>query len=389
MFKVYNTQNDIASSLQNFLLNVDPNIRKIQLNIIPFISLGMILSESSVASDIAKSLKDEFSLVQHDSVIRRIKRLFKNKFFDSYHFYDLVIRYVISNYKPKHNDRRIHISFDHMFSHDNYTVFMISMRIGKQGIPLWFRCFNNKYHSDAFNESLLKEGISYVSSLFDPSFHLIFLADRWFNSTSLLQHIDSLGHIYCIRLKRNIKVLVYDKKEQHKVWKFLNDIIPYKYHSTSFHDIILTDYLFKTNIVISKSDGVSDPWIIVTNGSTKRAIKDYGYRFGSIESLFKNQKSNGFYIESVIKADLDYFTSMYTLVCFSTLFLTILGADYSKNKRCYKNIKITTHKYFIKNGTRVKKRVMSLFNTGLTLFHLAFQSSRYIRIPFSFTLYDI
>ena len=189
MFKVYNTQNDIASSLQNFLLNVDPNIRKIQLNIIPFISLGMILSESSVASDIAKSLKDEFSLVQHDSVIRRIKRLFKNKFFDPYHFYDLVIRYVIS------------ISFDHMFSHDNYTVFMISMRIGKQGIPLWFRCFNNKNHSEAFNESLLKEGISYVSSLFDPSFHLIFLADRWFNSTSLLQHIDSLGHIYCIRLK--------------------------------------------------------------------------------------------------------------------------------------------------------------------------------------------
>ena len=41
MFKVYNTQNDIASSLQNFLLNVDPNIRKTQLNIIPFISLGM------------------------------------------------------------------------------------------------------------------------------------------------------------------------------------------------------------------------------------------------------------------------------------------------------------------------------------------------------------
>ena len=80
---------------------------------------------------------------------------------------------------------------------------------------------------------------------------------------------------------------------------------------------------------------------------------------------------------------------MYTLVCFSTLFLTILGADYSKNKSCYKSVKITTHKYFIKNGTRIKKRVMSLFNTGLTLFHLAFQSSRYIRIPFSFTLYDI
>ena len=389
MNKVYNTQEEIASEMKDFLLKSNPNIRKTQLKIIPFISLGMILSESSVASDIAKTLKDEFSLVQHESVIRRIKRLFKNKLFDPYKFYDYVIRYVISNYKPKHDDKRIHIVFDHMFSHDNYTVFMITMRIGKQGIPLWFRCFKDKDDSNAFNEELLKDGISYVSSLFDPSYKLIFLADRWFNSTSLMQHIDSLGHTYCIRLKRNIKVFVYDKKEGHKVWKFLDEIEPYKYHSKSFNDILLTDNSYKTNIVISKTDGVSEPWIIVTNGSTKRAIKDYGYRFGAIESVFKNQKSNGFYIESVVKADLDYFTSMYTLVCFSTLYLTILGADYSKNNSCYKTVKITTHKYFIENGIRVKKRVMSLFNTGLTLFHLAFNSSKYIRLPFSFTLYDI
>ena len=80
---------------------------------------------------------------------------------------------------------------------------------------------------------------------------------------------------------------------------------------------------------------------------------------------------------------------MYTLVCFSTLFLTILGTDYSKNSRCYKKVKITTHKFFIEDGIRIKRRVMSLFNTGLTLFHLAFNSSKYIGIPFTFTLYDI
>ena len=389
MNRVYNNQFDFASEMKKFLLNVNPNIRKTQLNIIPFISLGMILSESSVASDIAKNLKGDFSLVQHDSVIRRIKRLFKNKLFDPYTFYHHVIRYIISNYKSKHDDKRVHITFDHMFSHDNYTVFMISMRVGKQGIPLWFRCFKNKNDSNAFDEELLKDGISYVSSLFDPSFKLVLLADRWFNSTTLLQHIDSLGHTYCIRLKRNIKVLVFDKKEGHKVWKFLDEMAPFKYHSKSFNDILITDNSFKTNIIISKTDAVSKPWIIATNGSTTRAIKDYGYRFGSVESIFKNQKSNGFYIESVVKTGLDYFTSMYTIVCFSTLFLTILGADYSKNSRCYKKVKITTHKFFVEDGVKIKRRVMSLFNTGLTLFHLAFNSSKYIRIPFSFILYDI
>ncbi len=69
------------------------------------------------------------------------------------------------------------------------------------------------------------------------------------------------------------------------------------------------------------------------------------------------------------------------IACFATLYLTILGAEYSKNSNCYKHVKITTHKSGI--------RVLSLFNTGLTLFNRAFNSLVYIRIPFRFILYDI
>ena len=161
-----------------------------------------------------------------------------------------------------------------MFSHDNYTVFMITMRIGKQGIPLWFRCFKDKNDSNAFSEQLLMDGISYVSNLFDDSFHLIFLADRWFNSTTLMDFINSLGHTYCIRLKGNIKVLIYDHYKRRKIWKNVGDINAKTYIGKSFNDILLTDKSYKTNMVISKKDGVKDPWIIVTNGdiTIKNAI---------------------------------------------------------------------------------------------------------------------
>ena len=80
---------------------------------------------------------------------------------------------------------------------------------------------------------------------------------------------------------------------------------------------------------------------------------------------------------------------MYTLLCVCVTYLTILGADYSKNSRCYKNEKIETHKIYIVDETRTKKRVISLFNTGLTLFKRAFCSLKYIRLPFTFILYDI
>lgn len=96
---------DLARGLSQFLQLAIPDIRKTQLKIIPFIIIGMLLAESVVASDIAKRLKDEFSEIQHESVVRRITRFFTNKLFNPYDFYDKIIHYVISNYKKKHKER--------------------------------------------------------------------------------------------------------------------------------------------------------------------------------------------------------------------------------------------------------------------------------------------
>ena len=385
MNKVYNTQKDIARGFEKFFQKIMPSMRKTQLKIIPFILHGMIVSESLVPLDIAKVLKDDFSLVQIESIIKRIKRLFTNKYFNPYDFYDEIIKHVIANYKKKHNDKRVHIIFDHMFSRDNYTVFMITMRVGKQGIPLWFRCFKGKECPEAYQEELIKSGITYVSKLFNNNFDLIFLADRWFNSLGLMKHINSLGHTYILRLKKNIKVLHFDKKEGHKIWKWLNELPKYKYHAKTYNEIEFTEDKYITNIVISDSIDTDDPWILVTNGNSKRAIKDYSYRFGGIESVFKNQKSNGFYLENTVNCSLDYFKSMYCFACIGILYLTILGSDYSKNTRCYKHTKIKTHT----KVRGIKIRIKSLFNTGLTLFHQAFESLKYVKLSFKFILYDI
>ena len=385
MNKLYNTQKDFTIGISDFLKNSVPNIRKTQLNIIPYIMLGMITSKSCVASDIALQLKDEFSLVNFESVVKRIKRFFSNKLFEPYEFYDAIIKHVINNYKIKHKEKKVHIIFDHMFSHSNYTIFMISMRVGKQGIPLWFRCFRTRKGSGAYKEELINEGIRYVSSLFPSDYQLIFLADRWFNNVSTLKLIDSLGHIYRIRLRHNHRVLVHDKKEGHKIWKWVNELQTYQCHSTFYKDVIFTDERYVTNIVYAQTKNFDDPLIVITNGNYKNAIKDYNYRFGGIETIFKNQKSNGFDMEKVVNADIKYFTSMYSLVCLCTLFLNILGAEYSRNIKCYKNVHIPTHK----NVKNHKIRVISLFKTGYFLFKIAYNSRTYVRIPYRFVLYDI
>lgn len=385
MSKLYNTQDDFTSKFKDFLKNAIPNIKENHLKILPFIIFGMIISESCVPSDIAKVLKGDFSKVQHDSVVTRIRRFFSNRLFKPYLFYQKLIIHVLNNFIPKHNDKIIYITFDHMFSKHNYTVLMFTMRIGTFGIPIWFKCFKNYSNNDAFKLKTMEDGIKSVSKLFkNTDYKLVFLADRWFGSSKILSIIASLGHIYCIRLKGNICIYYEDgKKVKAKKLKHR------KYHSVIHKDVLITDDRFKTTIVYSCTNNTKDPWIIVTNGDTSKALKSYSYRFGSIETMFKAQKSNGFNLEKVSNSTLIYFETMYTCICTCITYLTILGIDYSKNTHCYKDVKIETHKTYLIDGKKIKKRIMSLFNVGLTLFKRAFNSDLYIRIPVTFKLYDI
>ena len=388
MNKLYNTQNKIASNIFKFLNSVG-NFRKTQLNIIPFIVIGMILSESVVSSDIAKKLKDNFSFVHHDSVVKRIYRFFNNKLFNPYLFYDLIIKHVISNFSVKHSDNKIFISFDHMFCKNHFTILMFTLRIGKQSIPLWFRCFKGKHEPDAFKNDLFIEGVSYCINLFKHLNHpkIIFLADRFFNSSSLLKFIHDHNCFYCVRVKTLYNVSVYDKKEKHFIWKNISSLSHCVYKST-FYSVFFTRNMLKTNLVISKSHNISDPWYILTNLDPREAIKTYGKRFGSIEFFFKSQKSNGFYLESTSISNLHAFESMYSLCCFASLFINIIGISYCKNQynSQYKHCKIIN----IKNRTNnTKDRIRSYFEIGLILFNKAYSSSVYIYIPFTFILYDI
>ena len=383
MTKLYNIQSDITMGFTNFLLKNVPNLKKTQLNFIPSLMFGMINSESCVSSDIAKSLKDELKWAQFDSVVKRINRFWNNNLFNGKVFFNNIIISILDNYKSKHSNNKVHITFDHMFSHDNYTVFMMTMRIGTQGIPIYFDCFKGN-NTDAFKIDTIIDGINAVHYLFkDRSFNLIFLADRWFSSTEILKHIDSLGYTYCVRLKGNIHVFKDNKKFLAKKLKHR------KYHAVVHNDVYITDKRFKTNIVYSNSLNTSTPWIIVSNKDLEHAILNYSYRFGSIEFVFKNQKSNGFNLNKISNMSIHSFTNMYSIICTCIVYLTILGSDFTKNSNCYKNIKITTHKIYLINGNRIKKRVISLFNTGLTLFKVAFNSYHYIRLPFTFKLYDI
>lgn len=254
------------------------------------------------------------------------------------------------------------------------------------GIPLWFRCFKGTDNPEAFKLSLINEGISFVHNLFkNKKCNLIFLADRWFNFREIMQHIQDLGNTYCIRTKSNVSIEI-DNYKDSDIINSISDIEPLLTKSLYFDSVRITSFKFQTKLAVSKSDSHKEPFFILTNGSTRYAIKHYGYRFGAIEFIFKHQKSNGFYLECTKMRNIHAFTTLFTLVCIATLWLIILGSDYSKNSCNFKNC--FKFKCSRRNGNN-KKRTFSLFNTGLFLFNIAFESTKYFVLKCNFMLYDL
>ena len=261
-----------------------------------------------------------------------------------------------------------------------YSLFVF----GKQGVPLWFRCFKGKHNPDSYKSDLIKEGILFCKNLFPDDYHVLFLADRWFPHVEILSCIQNIGAFFCIRVKSFFTFSFIDSHGFLRT-KHLRNISPLKYSGKYFNDILFTRKLFKTNIVVAKASPSGDTWYLVTNDSPNRAIRNYSYRFGSIETIFKNQKHNGFRLESTNTHKIENFISLFSIMCIALLWLTIIGVDYSKNKHHY-NLKIRDSRK-LKNGKII--RTLSFFSLGLTIFNLVYYNYSNFKLKFDFMLYDI
>ncbi len=393
MYKLYNDIDSISSTFCSYFSKFTNS--KTLLNFLPQFFYCLIDSESTTTSKIALSLFKSFnSNIRLDSFNKRIYRFLHNPNYNIHSIFNSIVKDVLSRFKLSHEDKNIYIAFDHMFNKYNFTVLMFTLRIGKQGIPIYFEVFpgnNAPGHGDAFKVKNLKKGLLYCHDLIKsiiPDANITFLADRWFgNLFPLMNYIkNDLHDIFIFRCKQNLKVFYQIPREKHKVWIPITDLPHYIHCSKIYSDLEFTKKKYKFNLAYCKKIGHAESWLLITNGNPKLAKAHYGYRFGSIEFLFKFQKTNGFYLEECGIKKLPAFRNLYSLICIASIFLTCLGTDISKNAKCYKHLGfVVTRKNPKTNNTY---RVVSRCRAGLTLFKMAINCTRYFRLPLSWTLYD-
>lgn len=406
---VYNTQDEIASDLIDFFTNkVNIPLSKPNIKNLAYSLIAMCDAESVVTADLANAINSPKFSSNAKSIQALFWRFFNINKVDIYSTFNTFSNYILSNISNvKHNE--LIVTIDHMYIKDKFVVLMFTLRVDEQGIPIWFSLerTSSNCHSTiqknsrkkVFSQEFLINAIDEViASLQHLNSKICFLADRWFFNLSLLKHIEDKGCFYAFRAKVNssVKVLVYDKNEGFPIYKHLSDLKPYVFKTAFFENLSFGDMSFKANLAISpnyrKDDNDDENWYIITNLPPKIAIRKYKKRFASIELFFKNQKTNGFYLEATKTKNLHAMETLYGVACIAHVWLTILGVDYIKNynhKKHIINIPFNKHETKEKNGKVTTKtiRTISSFKLGLSLFKRTYFSHFYYHLKCNFKLY--
>jgi len=199
-----------------------------------------------------------------------------------------------------------------MFVKDKFVVLMFTLKIGEQGIPIWFRC------------------------------------------------------------------------EKHEIYTTLAYFHTQKHHSLYYENLEIGTLGFRCNLSIARNKLSDDPWFVLSNIKPNKALREYSHRFGSIESVFKSQKSNGLNLERTKTNNIKAFETLYGICCFVVLWLTIIGVDYTKN---YHNVKNKLNIRFTKKRKGKLIRIISNFNLGLTILKKVYNSYTTFKLKCNLQLY--
>ena len=182
-----------------FLVKLILNFTKPQIKIIPHIISSIVNAENITTLDISKCFIDDSFLTNQSSIEKKLWRFFNNPKFNGIAFFNSSIKYIINNYKAiKHN--KLVVVMDHMFMKNNFVTLMFTLKVGKQSIPIWFRCDktkSNRHHEIdeltkkwLFSEKVIFNAIDEVINLLSPiKSKITFLGDRWFCNLKMMKHI--------------------------------------------------------------------------------------------------------------------------------------------------------------------------------------------------------
>ena len=210
----------------------------------------------------------------------------------------------------------VSISLDQTQINKNFQSLMISARIGERAILLLSKVVQTKGAIGFDEQEVL---IKTFASMVPSGISILFSADRFYGTSSLIKLVQSFGWRYRIRLKGNLSLF-------HQGGELVTGEL-FKLGLTSITNVQLGLNKTITNIGVLHEEGHTEAWIIAMECSpSEDKVRDYSMRW-SCESLFSDLKSRGFRIDKTQLKSTQRIEAMLLIVAIATYWAVSVGMD--------------------------------------------------------------
>jgi hypothetical protein len=286
------------------------------LKTLAWMMVGLI--ESGLISLTAWAPYTQSRAVYAQSTVRRFRRWLDNKRIKVHALYGPLIREALREW----GQNTLYLALDTSMLWGEYCIIRLSVVYRGRAVPLVWKVLKHASSSVAFEtyQALLDQ----ATTLLPLGCKVVFLADRGFADTELMQHLSAkLGWHWRIRIKGNFLVHRPGKRSCK-----INRISLSSGQACFLHAVsISANRIGPVHLALARLPGSQEYWWIVSDEPTDLTTFDeYGFRF-DIEENFLDDKSNGFQLESSLIRSAEALSRLCLVLAITTLYLVAQGTQ--------------------------------------------------------------
>lgn len=313
---LYKTLTQVLGCHQNWL-----DVR--HLKTLAWMINGLILSGKINLNAWAIYVQSRAQYVQ--SVIRRFRRFLDNERIEVHPLYAPLLAQALKGWDQK----RVYVALDTSMLWNTYCLVRLSLIYRGRAVPIVWNVLEHSSASIAYED--YQALVDRAAQLFFPfGCQVIFLADRGFADTALMQHLRQLGWHFRIRIKESFWIYQPGKRPRK-----VNNIRLAAGHTAFWQKVQITKQrVGPLHLALGRTLQSQERWVVISDQPTSlETFQEFGLRF-DIEENFLDDKSNGFQLEASLIRSAKALERLCFVLAVTTLYLIAQGVQVvQKDKR--------------------------------------------------------
>lgn len=277
---------------------------------------GLILSGKINLNAWAIYVQSRAQYVQ--SVIRRFRRFLDNERIEVHPLYAPLLAQALKGWDQK----RVSVALDTSMLWNTYCLVRLSLIYRGRAVPIVWNVLEHSSASIAYEDyqALVDRA---AQLLFPFGCQVIFLADRGFADTALMQHLRQLGWHFRIRIKESFWIYQPGKRPRK-----VNNIRLAAGHTAFWPKVQITKQRFgPLHLALGRTLQSQERWVVISDQPTSlETFQEFGLRF-DIEENFLDDKSNGFQLEASLIRSAKALERLCFVLAVTTLYLIAQGVQ--------------------------------------------------------------